>query len=170
MTITNVVEIQYYSTIVGELILGSYEQKLCLLDYVNRKNRETIDKRIQKYSNAVYVIRTNAVLEKTKKQITEFLNNERRHFNIPFVMMGTEFQQTVWKALLEVPYGNSTSYLQLAKNINNEKAVRAVASANGANAMSLLIPCHRVIGNDGSLVGYAGGLAAKKHLLSLEIL
>ena len=69
MTITNVVEIQYYLTIVGELILGSYEQKLCLLDYVNRKNRETIDKRIQKYSNAVYVIRTNAVLEKTKKQI-----------------------------------------------------------------------------------------------------
>ncbi len=83
-------------------------------------------------------------------------------------MIGTAFQKHVWHELLQVPYGTTSSYLQLAEKIGNQRAVRAVAGANGANAISILIPCHRIIGSSGELVGYAGGLRAKKNLLKLE--
>jgi len=83
-------------------------------------------------------------------------------------MLGSDFQKSVWKALLEIPYGKTASYLELAKKIGNEKAVRAVANANGANAIGIIIPCHRIIGSDGSLTGYGGGLPLKKKLLELE--
>ena len=162
------INIQYYKTSVGELLLGSFEDKLCLLDYRYRKMRNAVDKRIQTAAKANYVERSNEVTETAKQQIDEYLAGNRTTFDIPLIMFGTDFQKRVWKALIEVPYGATSSYLQLAKSINNEKAVRAVATANGANAMSIIIPCHRIIGSDGSLVGYAGGLPAKKRLLSLE--
>jgi methylated-DNA-[protein]-cysteine S-methyltransferase len=101
-------------------------------------------------------------------QLKAYFSGTRKIFNIPLLMVGTEFQKSVWEGLIKIPYGTTTSYLELSKNIGNEKAVRAVASANGANAISILIPCHRIIGSDGSLVGYAGGLPAKKKLLTLE--
>ena len=162
------INIQYYKTSVGELLLGSFEDKLCLLDYRYRKMRNAVDKRIQTAAKANYVEQSDEVIETAKQQIDEYLTGNRTSFDIPLIMFGTDFQKRVWKALIEVPYGATSSYLQLAKSINNEKAVRAVATANGANAMSIIIPCHRIIGSDGSLVGYAGGLPAKKRLLSLE--
>lgn len=162
------INIQYYKTSVGELLLGSFEDKLCLLDYRYRKMRNAVDKRIQTAAKANYVEQSDEVIETAKQQIDEYLTGNRTTFDIPLIMFGTDFQKRVWKALIEVPYGATSSYLQLAKSINNEKAVRAVATANGANAMSIIIPCHRIIGSDGSLVGYAGGLPAKKRLLSLE--
>ena len=162
------INIQYYKTSVGELLLGSFEDKLCLLDYRYRKMRSSIDKRIQTAAKASYVEQSDEVIDAAKQQIDEFLSGNRTTFGIALMMFGTDFQKRVWNALLEVPYGATSSYLQLAKSINNEKAVRAVASANGANAMSIIIPCHRIIGSDGSLVGYAGGLPAKKRLLNLE--
>ena len=85
-------------------------------------------------------------------------------------MVGTDFQKSVWEALMNIPYGKTVSYLELSQNIGKPKAVRAVANANGANALSLFIPCHRIIGKDGSLTGYAGGLEIKKKLLELETL
>jgi methylated-DNA-[protein]-cysteine S-methyltransferase len=97
-----------------------------------------------------------------------YFANERKNFDIPLLMVGTDFQRSVWDGLIKIPYGNTASYLELSKNIGNEKAVRAVANANGANAISILIPCHRIIGSDGALTGYAGGLPAKKRLLELE--
>ena len=130
--------------------------------------RNAVDKRIQTAAKANYVEQSDEVIETAKQQIDEYLTGNRTSFDIPLIMFGTDFQKRVWKALIEVPYGATSSYLQLAKSINNEKAVRAVATANGANAMSIIIPCHRIIGSDGSLVGYAGGLPAKKRLLSLE--
>ena len=162
------INIQYYKTSVGELLLGSFEDKLCLLDYRYRKMRNAVDKRIQTAAKANYVEQSDEVIETAKQQIDEYLTGNRTTFDIPLIMFGTDFQKRVWKALIKVPYGATSSYLQLAKSINNEKAVRAVATANGANAMSIIIPCHRIIGSDGSLVGYAGGLPAKKRLLSLE--
>lgn len=84
------------------------------------------------------------------------------------MLVGTNFQKNIWRALIKIPYGITSTYLQLAKNINNEKAVRAVASANGANSISVIIPCHRIIGSNGELVGYGGGLSIKKRLLNLE--
>jgi len=117
---------------------------------------------------AEYVEQGSEVIEKTIVQMQEYFSGERKVFDIPLLMVGTDFQRSVWDGLMKIPYGTTASYLELAKNIGNEKAVRAVASANGANSISIMIPCHRIIGSNGDLVGYAGGLPAKKKLLELE--
>lgn len=164
----NKINIEYFKTPMGELILGSYENKLCLTDWRYRKMRNAIDKRIQTALNAEYFEEASEIIDETKTQLNHYFNSERKEFDISLMMIGSEFQKGVWKALQQIPYGQTASYLSLAKTLNKEKAVRAVASANGANAISILIPCHRIIGSNGSLVGYAGGLNAKKKLLMLE--
>ncbi len=160
--------IQYYQTPVGEIILGSFEDKLCMADWRYRKTRNHIDSRLQQGLKAEYVERDSPVLEQTRMQLDEYFNRERKTFDIPLLMVGTDFQKQVWQGLINIPYGTTASYLELSQSIGNKKAVRAVASANGVNAISIIIPCHRVIGSHGSLVGYAGGLPAKKKLLMLE--
>ena len=164
----NKISIQYYQSPVGEILLGSYNGKLCLADWKYRKMRTTIDTRIQKGLKAEYVEQSSEVIEKIITQMKEYFAGERKDFDIPLLMVGTEFQKSVWEGLIEIPYGTTASYLELSKNIGNEKAVRAVASANGANAISIMIPCHRIIGSNGALTGYAGGLDVKKKLLELE--
>lgn len=162
------VHIQYYKTKLTEFILGSYDGKLCMLDYRYRKMRSSVDGRIQKLLNAEYIEKDDEVLQTTRAQLDEYFLGKRSEFEIPLLMVGTAFQKSVWNALLKIPYGKTASYLELSKSIGNEKAVRAVANANGANAIGIIIPCHRVIGSDGSLTGYAGGLPLKKKLLELE--
>jgi len=162
------INIQYYKTKYGEFVIGSFDEKLCLLDFRYRKMRKTVDNRLKKHLNAQFVEQDDEIIQKTRKQLDEYFNAERTEFDIPLLMVGSEFQKQVWNALLKIPYGKTASYLQLAKNIDNEKAVRAVANANGANAIGIIIPCHRIIGNNGQLVGYGGGLAVKKRLLKLE--
>jgi methylated-DNA-[protein]-cysteine S-methyltransferase len=130
--------------------------------------RTTVDNRIKNGLKAEFAEQDDAILEKTREQLDEYLNGDRREFDVPLLMVGTYFQKSVWNALLKVSYGATSTYLQLAKDINNEKAVRAVANANGANSIGVIIPCHRIIGSDGELVGYGGGLAIKKRLLKLE--
>ena len=152
----------------GELILGAYKNHLCLADWRYRKKRTNIDTRLQQGLNAEYIEQDTVILQQTRQQLDEYLKRKRKSFDVPLLMVGTDFQKQVWQGLIAIPYGKTCSYLQLSKNIDNEKAVRAVASANGANAISILIPCHRVVGSDGSLTGYAGGLSAKKKLLQLE--
>ena len=164
----NQIEIQYYKTKIGELILGSFDNKLCLLDFRYRRMRSTVDNRIKKELNAEYFERDNNILKETRKQLDDYLTGKRVEFEIPILMVGSDFQKRVWNALIKVEYGEIASYLDLAKTINNEKAVRAVASANGANSIGLIIPCHRIIGSNGELVGYGGGLQVKKRLLNLE--
>lgn len=162
------IHIQYCKTKIGELILGSFDGGLCLLDFRYRKMRKTVDDRIKNGLNADFSECDDDVLVKTREQLDEYLAGGRKAFDIPVLMVGTDFQKSVWNALMKVPYGSTSTYLQLAKEIDNEKAVRAVASANGANAMALVIPCHRIIGSNGELVGYGGGLPVKKRLLRLE--
>ena len=164
----NTISTQSYKTSYGELILGSLNEKLCLCDWQYRRMRTTVDKRIQTLLGATYIDQTSDVIEHATSQLDEYFQQKRTQFSIPLLMAGTEFQQSVWSALINIPYGTTASYLELAKSIKNEQAVRAVASANGANAMSIIIPCHRVIGSNGELTGYAGGLPAKKRLLKLE--
>jgi methylated-DNA-[protein]-cysteine S-methyltransferase len=164
----NQIAIYYWQSPVGELILGSYDEKLCLADWRYRKQRERIDRRLQKALKAEYVESTSGVIEETVVQLEEYFAKKRKDFDIPLLLAGTDFQKSVWEGLMQIPYGTVTSYLDLAKSIGNAKAVRAVASANGANAISILVPCHRVVGSDGMLRGYAGGLDVKKKLLSLE--
>ncbi len=164
----NMIYIQYYKTKIGELILGSFNNKICLLDFRYRRMRSTVDNRLKKELNAEYLEQDNSILKETRKQIDEYLIGERVEFEIPILMVGSDFQKQVWNALINVKYGEIASYLDLAKSIGNEKAVRAVASANGANSIGLIIPCHRIIGSNGELVGYGGGLPIKKRLLNLE--
>ncbi len=160
--------IQYHKTKIGELILGSFEGKLCLLDFNYRKMRNAVDDRIKKGLNADFIEEDSEIIEKTRTELDEYFKENRREFDVPIQIVGTDFQKSVWNALLKVAYGTTSTYLQLAKDINNGKAVRAVAGANGANAIAIIIPCHRIIGSSGELVGYAGGLPTKKRLLTLE--
>ena len=102
------------------------------------------------------------------QQLTQYFDGNRKHFDLPLAPSGTNFQQQVWQALIQIPCGETKSYGWIAKHINNEKAVRAVGSANGANPIALIVPCHRVIGSNGKLTGYAGGLALKAKLLMHE--
>ena len=162
------IHIQYFKTKYGEFILGSYDEKLCMVDFRYRKMRKTIDERIKRGLNAVFVEQDDEILQRTKIQLNEYFTMQRREFDIPIQMVGTDFQKNVWEALLKVPYGRTSTYAQLAKDIGKEKAVRAVANANGANAIGIIIPCHRIIGTNGALTGYAGGLPLKKRLLKLE--
>ncbi len=164
----NEIDIQHYKTKAGDFILGSFNEKLCLLDFKYRKMRQTIDKRILTTLNANFIERNNKTLQHTKKQLNEYLSGQRTQFDIPLLLVGTDFQKNVWKHLMKVPYGTTLSYIDLAHNIGNKLAIRAVGAANGANAISIIIPCHRIIGNDGKLVGYGGGLNTKKYLLTLE--
>ncbi len=164
----NTINIQYYKTPVGEMILGSYDNKLCMADWRYRKRKESIDRRVQKGLNATFVEEESSVLKLAKEELEAYFKGLRTTFDIPLLLVGTEFQKNVWQGLLQIPFGTTASYKELAQNIDKEKAVRAVASAVGANAISVFIPCHRVIGSNGSLTGYAGGLEAKKRLLEIE--
>lgn len=103
-----------------------------------------------------------------RRQLESYFSGNLRDFNIPMHVEGTDFQRQVWKELQAIPYGQSISYLELARRLGDEKCVRAAARATGANPIAILIPCHRVIGSDGSLVGYSGGLDMKEFLLRLE--
>ena len=164
----NQIDIQYCKTKIGELILGSFEERLCLLDFKYRKMRKTVDERIKKGLKANFIEHNTEIIERTRAELDEYFQGNRKEFDVPLQMVGTDFQKSVWNALLNVPYGTTSTYLKLAYDINNEKAVRAVASANGANSMAIIIPCHRIIGSNGELVGYGGGLPVKKRLLTLE--
>jgi O-6-methylguanine DNA methyltransferase len=108
------------------------------------------------------------VLSELNSQMTEYFEGERQSFDLPIQLIGTDFQCSVWKALLDIPFGKTMSYLQLAKSLGNPDGVRAVASANGQNRLPILVPCHRVIASDGKLTGYSGGISRKETLLSLE--
>lgn len=162
------INICYFKSTIGEFIVGVFEGKLCIFDYRYRKMRDAIDARIKQYLNAEFVEKEDNLHKEIIKQFNDYLEGSRKQFNIPIVLAGTDFQKKVWKILLEIKYGETESYLTLSKRLGDEKAIRAVATANGANAIGIIVPCHRVIGSDGKLVGYAGGLNAKKKLLQLE--
>lgn len=158
----------YFKTPFGELLLGSFKDELCICDWRYRRMRSKVDARIQKGLDASYEEGSSDVIKETIVQLNAYAAGERKAFDLPLRMVGTEFQQRVWEALLQVPYGITGTYASLTNQVAQKTAIRAVASANGANAISIIIPCHRIIGSSGDLVGYAGGLAAKKKLLQLE--
>ena len=164
----SMIHIQTYKSPVGEMILGSYGDALCIANWKYGKTKESIAHKIAKALNSEYIETLSKTIEEAKKQLDEYFKGKRKVFDIPLLMVGTPFQKLVWEALFQIPYGETASYAEQAKRIDNEKAVRAVASANGANAIAIIIACHRIIGSDGNLVGYAGGLSTKKKLLDLE--
>lgn len=162
------IAIQYYNSPCGMLILGSMAGKLCLCDWVENRHRKRTDTRLQSKLKAEYVVRQSDVVRHTISELEEYFHGTRTEFDIPLLMTGTVFQKQVWQSLLAIPYGTTVSYGEEARRIGCSAAVRAVANANGSNTISILVPCHRVIGSNGSLAGYAGGVVAKQRLLLLE--
>lgn len=153
---------------VGSLILGEYQEKLCLCDWQFRKKRNQIDIQLQKKLHAGFIIKKTVLIHESIRQLEAYFTKKRKNFNIPLLMTGSEFQQFVWTKLLTIPYGSTITYSALAEMTGDKNRQRAVAAANGANVLSIFIPCHRVIGTNGDLTGYAGGLKAKRSLLELE--
>ncbi len=141
---------------------------ICLLAFGDRYAAATDLAELSKLLNTRIGSGWNMHLWTLKKQLKEYFRGKRKKFTLPLVIPGTDFQQIVWKELQNIPYGATISYLEQAENIKNPKAVRAVAGANGSNRIAILIPCHRVIGSDGSLIGYGGGLEKKKWLIDHE--
>ncbi len=145
----NEINVSYHKTKIGELIIGSFEGKICIVDFRYRKMRSRVDNRIKNGLNAEFIPKEDVVIKEAKAQIDEYLNGNRKEFDLPLITVGTDFQKKVWSELIKVKYATTASYLDIAKRIDNPKAVRAVASANGANAVALIIPCHRIIETGG---------------------
>lgn len=162
------INIQYYNSPCGELILASVGDELCLCDWNEKPCTERNKLRLARYMNADFKIETSSVLELARQQLNEYFTGIRKIFDIPLRPIGTDFQKKVWHALLNIPYGETRSYKEIAISMGNPNGTRAVAGAIGANGISIFIPCHRVIGSNHSLTGFAGGLDAKRRLLELE--
>lgn len=156
------------TTPLGPMYTCATDDGICLLEFTDRRMLETEFHDLQKRLNAIILVGENAHTRQLKVELAEYFAGERHHFEVTLHHPGTPFQQSVWRALLQIPYGSTRSYQQQAEFLNKPKAVRAVASANGHNRIAIVIPCHRVIGKDGSLTGYAGGLERKRWLLDHE--
>jgi AraC family transcriptional regulator of adaptative response/methylated-DNA-[protein]-cysteine methyltransferase len=163
-----VVEVSRVSTPLGPMLAAASDEQLVLLEFVDRRALSTQVSRIRKRMGAVFVPGSNGLIEQAARELSEYFAGERREFATPLAMPGTGFQQEVWSALLEIPYGEKRSYGELAHALGRPRAVRAVGRANGHNALAVMVPCHRVVGAGGKLVGYGGGLWRKQRLLELE--
>lgn len=157
-----------YDSPCGQLTLCSYKDKLCICDWSNAKNTAAHLRRVERALKTETEDGTSEVINLAKKQLREYFTRQRRSFSVPYKLIGTEFQKMVWSSLANIHYGRTISYGEQARRLGMPKSARAVANANGANALSILLPCHRVVGSDKSLTGYAGGLEIKQYLLDLE--
>lgn len=163
-----IIKLKRYPSPVGVLILGSYGDILCTCDWEGSSRRSANDQRIRQHLDAVYEEGDSGIILRVINQLEEYFSGKRLDFSIPVRFSGTPFQCRVWSELMKIPYGTIISYSTVARRIGNPKAVRAVASATAANPISIIVPCHRVIGTDNRLTGYAGGLPTKQTLLTLE--
>lgn len=164
----NQIIVHRYESPCGALILGSCGDCLCLCDWPAEPHHKRVRRRLSLLLGAEFTEGTSAVIATAEAGLDEYFAGERREFDVPLMFAGTEFQKAVWNELLLIPHGRTMTYGELARRIGRPAAVRAIANAVGSNALSILVPCHRVIGSDGTLTGYAGGLSAKRHLLALE--
>lgn len=155
-------------TPLGPMLAGATLEGICLLEFTDRRMLETQLKRLRRSLNAEVLPGNNPHFTGLYDQLQAYFSGNLKVFTLPLVLPGTDFQRQVWAALQAIPYGETRSYRQQAEAIGNPAAVRAVARANGDNRIAILIPCHRVIGADGSLTGYGGGLWRKQRLLDLE--
>ena len=148
--------------------LVSAGDRLCLCDWLVEEHHGRVLRRLEKELGGSLREEKSEVISEAMRQLDEYFAKKRKEFDLPLMFVGTEFQKSVWDALLSIPYGKTESYGALAARLERPKSVRAVAGANGANAISIIVPCHRVIGSNHSLTGYGGGIEAKRYLLELE--
>ena len=149
-----------YDFEIGKILIVENEDYIIKVEFLDEKN-QFINK---KYGTE----KETLLIKKTKKELMEYFDGKRKIFDIPIKLNGTDFQVKVWKELLKVPYGKTCTYLDIAKKIENPNASRAVGMANNKNKIQIIIPCHRVIGSNKKLIGYAGGIKVKEKLLKLE--
>ncbi len=152
----------------GNIILASYNDQLCLCDWHDHPCAQTNLHRLTRHIHEPFSLEPSPVILHARTQLNEYFTHTRTTFTIPLLPVGTNFQKLVWNALLNIPYGETRSYKDIALTVHNPKGIRAVAQAIAANGLCIFIPCHRVIGSNGSLTGFAAGLTIKHHLLSLE--
>lgn len=164
----HLINITRIETPLGTMYACAVDQGICLLEFTDRKMLETELKSLARRLNANIIQGANPHFDVLKQQLAEYFEGQRKAFTVPLYSQGSDFQLSVWDSLQTIPYGSTVSYKQQAASMNKPEAVRAVANANGMNRISILIPCHRVIGVDGNLTGYGGGLWRKKWLLDME--
>jgi len=164
-TIVNIVR---FSTPIGAMFACATEKGICLLEFTDEKRLEKLLEDIQQKLSAVILPGKNKYLNQVQKELEEYFDGTRKEFSVPLDIQGTDFRKLVWQELLNIPYGVTRTYKEQSIAMNKLKAIRAVASANGKNKIGIIIPCHRVIGSDGSLTGYGGGMHRKKWLLDFE--
>ncbi|HZI42653.1 MAG TPA: methylated-DNA--[protein]-cysteine S-methyltransferase [Gemmatimonadaceae bacterium] len=155
-------------TPIGAMIAAASDSHLLLFEFPHRRMIDTQLDRVRRAHDCELEPGESPVFDMLRRQLDEYFRGDRREFTVPLHVPGTPFQERVWTALQRIPSGTTTSYARLADSIGQPNAVRAVARANGDNRIAILIPCHRVIGSNGELVGYGGGLWRKKKLLELE--
>jgi AraC family transcriptional regulator of adaptative response/methylated-DNA-[protein]-cysteine methyltransferase len=164
----NIILISRLTSPIGPMFVCATYHGICLLEFVDRRLLETEFKDLQRLLKAKIITGENEHIKQVKKELAAYFEGKRTSFDVPLHAPGTAFQNLVWNALQQIPYGKTSSYAAQAAKINNSKAIRAVAAANGYNRISILVPCHRVIGSDGKLTGYGGGIERKRWLLNHE--
>lgn len=165
---SQVILIHRFTTPIGPMFVCATDRGVCLLEFTDRRMLETELSDLQRLLKARIMSGENIHTRQTEKEMGEYFDGKRQQFDILLDTPGSEFQRTVWQALCEIPYSHTTHYQSLAERIDKPTAARAVAAANGANRVAIVIPCHRVIGKDGTMTGYGGGIARKEWLIAHE--
>lgn len=155
-------------TPIGEMDLLATDRGICLLEFDVRTDLDDEIQSLLKKFDATLQIGENRHTLELKRQLKEYFESKRQIFSVPTVLTGTDFQKKVWEDLKRIPYGTTRSYKEQSEKLGDIKAIRAVAKANGSNKIAIVVPCHRVLGSDGKLTGYAGGIERKRFLLNLE--
>ncbi len=163
-----VLQVTRVLTPLGPMIAGGNEEALYFFEFSDRRRLEKQLDRLRARMDCVLIPGDNDILQRVGVELEAYFAGDLREFSIPLLAPGTEFQRSVWNELRRIPFGETRSYAEVARAIDRPSAVRAVARANGDNRMAIFIPCHRVVGSDGRLTGYGGGLWRKQHLLDLE--
>lgn len=164
----NVIAVTRIPTPLGPMMAGATDHGICLLEFTDRRMIETQVERLRKYLKAELIPGKSPFFELLTKELNQYFEGKLITFTVPLEVPGTEFQKSIWNELQRIPYGKTRSYKDQALAIGNLAAIRAVAKANGDNRISIIIPCHRVIGSDGSMTGYGGGIWRKQWMLALE--
>jgi AraC family transcriptional regulator, regulatory protein of adaptative response / methylated-DNA-[protein]-cysteine methyltransferase len=166
---SNVLSFERFPTPLGPMITIGSEEGIYLLEFTDRRMLETELKQLEKYFNAVILPGNNRHINELKYQLDQYFEGKRKQFDVPLKTFGTDFQKKAWDTLLKIPYGKTRSYKMQAEMMGRPRAIRAVGTANGSNRIAIVIPCHRVIGENGKLTGYGGGLWRKQWLLKHEM-
>ena len=163
-----IIDLKRIETPIGTMYAAAVEEGICMLEFTDRKMLETEFKDLAKSLNATIVQGESPHFKTLEKELSEYFQGNRKNFTVQLSPVGTDFQKSVWQVLMKIPYGETWNYKKQSEVLGDAKKVRAVANANGMNKISILIPCHRVIGSNGTLTGYGGGIWRKQKLLELE--